>query len=73
VRPTRALEHRFYDVWEGAVRIGGRDVREVTQGSLGREIAMVVQEPFLSHGSFDDLPEAAPRGPEAADRPAPAG
>jgi ATP-binding cassette, subfamily B, multidrug efflux pump len=51
-----ALAHRFYDVWEGAVRIGGRDVREVTQGSLGREIAMVLQEPFLFSGTvYDNL------------------
>ena len=42
-----ALAHRFYDVSEGAVRIGGHDVRDVKQSSLGRNIAMVLQEPFL--------------------------
>lgn len=44
---TTALVHRFYDVWEGEVLVGGRDVRAVTQDSLGRHIAMVLQEPFL--------------------------
>jgi ATP-binding cassette, subfamily B, multidrug efflux pump len=44
---TAALIHRFYDVWEGQVLIGGHDVREVTQHSLGRHVGMVLQEPFL--------------------------
>jgi ATP-binding cassette subfamily B multidrug efflux pump len=48
---TTALLHRFYDVWEGQVLVGGKDVREVTQDSLGRSIAMVLQEPFLFTGS----------------------
>jgi len=47
-----ALAHRFYDVSEGAVRIGGHDVRDVTQSSLGRHIAMVLQEPFLFSGTI---------------------
>ena len=51
---TTALVHRFYDVWEGQVLVGGRDVRAVTQASLGRHIAMVLQEPFL----FSDTVEA---------------
>jgi len=42
-----ALVHRFYDVDKGAVLVGGSDVREVTQASLGRHIAMVLQEPYL--------------------------
>ena len=48
---TMALLHRFYDVWEGQVLVGGIDVRDVTQHSLGRRIAMVLQEPFLFTGS----------------------
>ena len=51
---TMALLHRFYDVWEGQVLIGGMDVRDVTQDSLGRRIAMVLQEPFLFTGSVHD-------------------
>jgi len=44
---TAALIHRFYDVWSGQVLIGGHDVRDVTQHSLGRQVGMVLQEPFL--------------------------
>jgi ATP-binding cassette subfamily B protein len=47
-----ALAHRFYDVWEGDVVVGGHDVRDVTQSSLGRQIAMVLQEPFLFTGTI---------------------
>jgi ATP-binding cassette subfamily B multidrug efflux pump len=46
-----ALIHRFYDVQGGAVRVGGMDARDVTQASLGRQIAMVLQEPFLFTGT----------------------
>ena len=48
---SMALIHRFYDVQGGAVLVGGRDVREVTQESLGRHIAMVLQEPYLFTGT----------------------
>lgn len=46
-----ALVCRFYDVWDGAVRVGGEDVRAVTLDSLGRTVAMVLQEPFLFTGT----------------------
>jgi ATP-binding cassette subfamily B protein len=46
-----SLIRRFYDVQEGAVLVGGRDVRTVTQDSLGRHIAMVLQEPYLFTGT----------------------
>ncbi len=49
-----ALAHRFFDVWEGRVTVGGRDVRQVTLESLGREVAMVLQEPFLFSGTIYD-------------------
>jgi ATP-binding cassette subfamily B protein len=49
-----ALLHRFYDVWEGAVKVGGHDVRAITQDSLGRHIAMVLQEPFLFSGTVEE-------------------
>jgi len=49
-----ALTHRFYDVWAGEVLVGGRDVRDVTLASLGRNIAMVLQEPFLFSGTALD-------------------
>ena len=46
-----SLVHRFYDVQFGSVKVGGRDVRSVTQASLGRHVAMVLQEPFLFTGT----------------------
>jgi ATP-binding cassette subfamily B protein len=51
-----SLIHRFYDVWDGAVLIGGHDVRDVQLDSLGLRIGMVLQEPFLFSGSvFDNI------------------
>jgi ATP-binding cassette subfamily B multidrug efflux pump len=49
---SMALIHRFYDVWDGQVLVGGQDVRDVTQDSLGEGIAMVLQEPFLFTGTI---------------------
>jgi len=49
-----ALLHRFYDVWKGEVRLGGYDVRTLTQASLGRHIAMVLQEPFLFSATVEE-------------------
>ncbi|OWK20982.1 hypothetical protein AJ88_21795 [Mesorhizobium amorphae CCBAU 01583] len=46
-----ALVHRFYDVQQGQVLVGGQDVRDLTQESLGRQVAMVLQEPFLFTGT----------------------
>jgi len=43
---------RFYDVDKGAVEIDGRDVRSVTLSSLHRQIGVVLQEPFLFHGTI---------------------
>ncbi|MDG2374188.1 MAG: ABC transporter ATP-binding protein [Paracoccaceae bacterium] len=45
------LIHRFYEVQAGAIFVGGHDVRDVTQKSLGRHIAMVLQEPYLFTGT----------------------
>ena len=42
---------RFYDVRGGAVRIGGHDVRDVTQESLRSAIGMVMEESFLFSNS----------------------
>ncbi|MDM0087169.1 MULTISPECIES: ABC transporter ATP-binding protein [unclassified Variovorax] len=49
-----SLIHRFYDVSAGAVRVGGHDVRDLQQDTLGRQIGMVLQEPFLFTGSILD-------------------
>lgn len=42
-----ALVPRLYDVWEGAVRLGGRDVREVRLASLRSSVSLVLQESLL--------------------------
>ena len=49
-----SLTHRFYDVWDGEIIIGGEDIRSVTQKSLGENVGMVLQEPFLFTGSILD-------------------
>ncbi len=46
------LVPRLYDVTRGAVRIDGRDVRDVTLGSLARHIGVVTQEPYLFHDTI---------------------
>ncbi|MBY3270084.1 ABC transporter ATP-binding protein [Rhizobium laguerreae] len=51
-----SLIHRFYDVQQGQVLVGGDDVRDLTQDSLGAQIAMVLQEPFLFTGTvFENI------------------
>jgi ATP-binding cassette subfamily B multidrug efflux pump len=42
---------RFYDATAGNVRVDGFDVREVERRSLRRQIASVLQEPFLFSGT----------------------
>jgi ATP-binding cassette subfamily B protein len=49
-----SLVRRFYEVNEGAVRVGGHDVRDVTLESLGKTIGMVLQEPFLFTGTIEE-------------------
>ncbi|PPR61237.1 MAG: hypothetical protein CFH10_01224, partial [Alphaproteobacteria bacterium MarineAlpha4_Bin2] len=51
---TTSLIHRFYDAWEGEVLVGGSNVRDVTQKSLGHHIAMVLQEPFLFSTTIEE-------------------
>ncbi len=38
---------RFYEVKDGAVKIDGIDVRDVTAASLRKQIGIVLQDPFL--------------------------
>ena len=45
---------RFYDPTEGMVRLDGVDLRQMTRLSLRRQLAMVIQEPFLFSGSIAD-------------------
>ncbi|WP_457559399.1 ABC transporter ATP-binding protein [Candidatus Harpocratesius sp.] len=44
---------RFYDVTEGAIRIDGIDIREVTQHSLREKIGYVPQKSVLFSGTID--------------------
>jgi len=56
-----ALIHRFYDADAGHVRVGGFDVKSLTLESLGRQVGMVLQEPFLFSGSvLDNIRYAVP-------------
>ena len=45
---------RLYDVTAGAILIDGHDLRQFTQSSLRRQMALVPQEPFLFGGSVAD-------------------
>lgn len=49
-----SLISRFYDVNEGAVRVDGKDVREVDLKDLRANISVVLQEPYLFHGTIRD-------------------
>ncbi len=42
-----SLIPRFFDPWEGRVKLDGRDVRDLTLRSVRQQIALVLQEPFL--------------------------
>ncbi|WP_199538941.1 ABC transporter ATP-binding protein [Desertihabitans brevis] len=48
------LVPRFHEVTEGAVRIDGIDVRDLTASSLADAVGMVTQEPYLFHGTIRD-------------------
>ncbi len=45
---------RFYDVTDGAVRVDGQDIRDITLLSLRHQIGMVLDEPFLFSVSIRD-------------------
>ena len=45
---------RFYDVDSGAIRIDGRDVRDMSRTDLRRPIGMVLQDTWLFEGSIRD-------------------
>jgi len=54
---------RFYDVTGGAIRIDGVDLRRLDTGHYRRQIGMVLQDPYLFHGTILEnirygLPEA---------------
>ncbi len=45
---------RFYDVDEGCIRVDGRDIRDLTRGSLRTSYGMVLQETWLRAGTIRD-------------------
>lgn len=61
-----ALLARLYDVDDGAIRLGGADVRDVTFESLRDTVGMVTQDGHLFHESIrSNLLLAAPEATEA--------
>ncbi len=60
------LVPRLYDATEGAVRIDGHDVRDLTQSSLREAIGVVSQDPHLFHDTvLDNLRYARPDATDA--------
>ena len=64
---------RFYDVTEGAILVDGIDLRRLSQADLRRQVAVVLQEPFLFSGTMRDNlrygnPDASDAEVEAAAR-----
>ncbi|MCC7405045.1 MAG: ABC transporter ATP-binding protein [Bdellovibrionales bacterium] len=56
---------RFYDLDQGAILVDGIDIRELDMGCYRTQLGMVLQDPYLFHGSILDniryaCPEAAP-------------
>ncbi len=45
---------RFYDPQEGVISIDGHDLRDVTQRSLRRQMAFVLQDTFLFSGTVEE-------------------
>ncbi len=43
---------RFYDVTHGAIRIDGVDIRELSMEEIRQQIGIVLQTPFLFHGTL---------------------
>jgi ABC-type multidrug transport system fused ATPase/permease subunit len=45
---------RFYEVISGRITIDGKDIREVTQASLRRNVGLVLQDVFLFNATLHD-------------------
>lgn len=48
------LLNRFYDVTDGSIRIGGRDIRDYTRSSLRSAFGVVLQDTYLFAGTIRD-------------------
>ncbi len=46
------LAARFYDPTGGRIMVDGHDLREVDSGAYRQQIGMVLQDPYLFHGSI---------------------
>lgn len=56
-----SLIPRFYDVTEGTIMIDGKDIRDVTLGSLRNHIGMVQQDVYLFAGTiFENIAYGKP-------------
>ena len=42
---------RFFDPWQGVVRLGGRDLRDIPLDELRERISVVTQDTYLFHGT----------------------
>ncbi len=62
-----ALLPRLYDIKKGAIKIDGSDIKDISQKSLRKHIAMVFQDNFLFSGT---VRENVLLGNEQADEPA---
>src|SRR5262245_34896465 len=70
-----SLIPRFFDPWQGRVLLDGHDLRELQLKSLRRQVALVLQEPFLfpltvAENIAYGRPEASRQEIEAAARAA---
>jgi ATP-binding cassette, subfamily B, bacterial IrtA/YbtP len=70
-----ALLARFHDVDEGAIRVGGQDIRSMTADELYAQVGFVLQDTQLVHGTVAEnialaVPDAAPAQVEEAARQA---
>ena len=70
-----ALLARFYDVQQGAIYVGGQDIRSLTADELYTRVGFVLQETQLVHGTVTEnialaVPDATPAQVEAAAREA---
>ncbi len=70
-----ALLARFHDVGEGAIRVGGRDLRSLSPDELYRRVGFVFQQTQLVHGTVREnialaVPDATDAQVEAAARAA---
>ena len=61
-----ALVPRLYDVTEGAIEVGGLDIRDLTMSSLRENIGVVMQDAHLFHDTIgENLRYAKPGATEA--------